>query len=80
MQLNVKKYLLDISTSIDSITEYIGNDRDFLFYDSNKLLRRAVERELEIIGEAVNRILRIDSEIDISNGNALGHNLRLQGV
>lgn len=71
MQLNVKKYLLDISTSIDSITEYIGNDRDFLFYDSNKLLRRAVERELEIIGEAVNRILRIDSEIDISNARRI---------
>ena len=31
----------------------------------NKILRRAVERELEIIGEAMSRIDKIDTEIRI---------------
>jgi uncharacterized protein with HEPN domain len=30
-----------------------------------------VERELEIIGEAVNRILKIDPEVDISNSRRI---------
>ena len=58
-------YLLDISNSIDSIHEYLGEERNFNVYESNKQLRRAVERELEIIGEAINRIIKINPEIDI---------------
>ncbi len=71
MQHSVEMYLLDISNSIDSIYEYLGDERDFKIYESNKLLRRAVERELEIIGEAVNRILKVDSQIDISNSRRI---------
>lgn len=40
-------------TIILSIEEYLGEKRDFIAYEQNKLLRRAVERELEIIGEAM---------------------------
>lgn len=35
-------------------------------YKVNKTKRRAVERELEIIGEAVNELLKINPEIEIS--------------
>ncbi len=45
--------------------------RDFNIYLSNKLLRRGVERELEIIGEAANRILKIDSSIEIDNARKI---------
>ncbi|PRY89189.1 HepT-like ribonuclease domain-containing protein [Mongoliibacter ruber] len=65
MQLNVRKYLLDISVSIDSIYDYLGSDKNFNTFESSKLLRRAVERELEIIGEATNRILKIDPDIEL---------------
>ena len=67
MQLEIQKYLFDIQISIDSINEYLGDKRDFNVYLSNKLLRRGIERELEIIGEAANRLLKIDSTIKIDN-------------
>ena len=51
MQREALKYLHDIRESIRSIEEYLGEQRDFNRYSSNKMLRRAVERELEIIGE-----------------------------
>jgi uncharacterized protein with HEPN domain len=71
MQLEIQKYLFDIQTSIDSINEYLGDKRDFNHYQNNKLLRRGIERELEIIGEAANRILKIDSDIEIDNARKI---------
>ena len=50
MQRDIQKYLHDIKESIDSINDFLGATRDFNSYRSNKLLRRAIERELEIIG------------------------------
>ena len=67
MQLEVQKYLFDIKSSIDSINDYLGEKRDFNEYENNKLLRRGIEREIEIIGEAANRILKIDPSIQIDN-------------
>lgn len=64
-------YLLDILNSIDSINEYLGIERDFKAYEANKIIRRAAERELEIIGEATNRILKIDSTVDVSNARRI---------
>lgn len=66
-----KKNLFDILTSIDSINEFLGDTKDFNTYKSNKLLRRGVERELEIIGEAASKILRIDSDIQIENARKI---------
>ena len=66
MQRNEKMFLSDILNSIESIYEYLGDERNFHQYESNKLLRRGVERELEIIGEAINRLLKLNPNIDIS--------------
>lgn len=71
MRLEIQKYLYDIITSIDSINEYLDNRRDFNEYSRNKLLRRGIERELEIIGEAANRILRLDETIRIDNARKI---------
>lgn len=62
----IKKFLFDIKESIDSIENYLGDKKNFNVYQSNKMLRRAVEREFEIIGEAMNRIAQIDDKINIS--------------
>jgi len=66
MDLEVKKFLFDIKESIGSIEEYLGDKRDFNIYIADKMLRRAIEREFEIIGEAMSRIGKLDSTIDIS--------------
>ena len=71
MPHRIEKYLYDIKESIDSIDEYLGDKRDFFEYKRNKLLRRGVEQELEIIGEAINRILEIDSNIEISEARRI---------
>ncbi len=71
MQRKIQKYLLDIKESIDSIYDYLGDKRDFNEYKSNKLLRRGVERELEIIGEATNRILKLDDKIEFSESRRI---------
>lgn len=63
----IKKLLLDIKISIDSIEDYLGEGRDFLKYQSDKMLKRAIEREFEIIGEAMNRIDKFDPKIKISS-------------
>jgi uncharacterized protein with HEPN domain len=56
MPHDIRTCLSDIKISIDSINEYLseflGDKRDFNLYMQKKSLRRAVERELEIVGEA----------------------------
>ena len=71
MPHRIEKYLFDIKESIDSIEEYLGDKRDFFEYQKNKLLRRGIERELEIIGEAINRILKINPDIEISEAHRI---------
>ncbi len=45
METEIKKYLFDVRESIESIENYLGDRREFKLYMSNKMLRRAVERE-----------------------------------
>lgn len=59
--------MIDIQIAIQSIYEYLGEKRDFTAYQNNKQLRRAVERELEIIGEASSRLLQLNPEIKIDD-------------
>lgn len=67
MAEEIKKYLYDINEAILSIESYLGEKRDFNVYLSNKMLRRAVEREFEIIDEAMNRLNKFTPNIIISS-------------
>ena len=42
-----------------------------LQYKNNKLIRRAVERELEIIGEAMNKLLKRNPELKINESRRI---------
>jgi uncharacterized protein with HEPN domain len=71
MKREIKKYLFDIKVSIESIFEYLGEKRDFYEYQQNKLLRRGIEREIEIIGEATNKLLKLDENIEIEHARKI---------
>lgn len=61
-----KKLLLDIIESINSIDDHLDSKRVLEEYLTNKTKRRAVEREIEIIGEATSKLLKINPNISIS--------------
>lgn len=67
MDIRVKTLLEDIKLCIESIDIHLQGKRDFLVYEKNITMQRSVERELEIIGEAVKRLMDIDPEIQITN-------------
>jgi len=71
MEIKVKKWLFDILTAIENIEGYIGAEKLFEDYDSNSMLRDAVERNIEIIGEAVNKILQLQPEIEITDSRRI---------
>ncbi len=61
MDERIAKWLFDVQSAIADIHSFLdGKELKFETYKSNKMLKRAVERELEIIGEAVNRIVKRD--------------------
>ncbi|SNS48918.1 Uncharacterized conserved protein, contains HEPN domain [Ekhidna lutea] len=67
MRPEVLKYLLDIESIISEIEEIkIQLDNDFKKFESSFIIRRAVERELEIIGEAINKLSKLEGNINIS--------------
>jgi uncharacterized protein with HEPN domain len=68
MDEKILKSLYDIKIAIDEIDSFLSNEeKSFLSYSKNTLLKRGIERNLEIIGEAVNRILKQDSTYTINN-------------
>lgn len=71
MDSQIKKFLYDIEVSLDSIENYLGEKKSFLEYEKNKMLRRAIERELEIIGEAMTQVNKIEPDINISSKNQI---------
>ncbi len=60
------KLLTDIKVAIESIDIHLEYKRDFTAYLANKTKRRAVERELEIVGEAMNNLLKLNPSIPLS--------------
>lgn len=58
----VNKYLFDILTAILEIETFLsGRRRLFRDFCDDIMLHRAIERNIEIIGEAAGRILKLDA-------------------
>jgi uncharacterized protein with HEPN domain len=62
-----KKYLSDILMAIELIEEFIVDDKDFTLYDQDRKTQSAVERQLAIIGEALNQFKKLEPQIKIEN-------------
>jgi uncharacterized protein with HEPN domain len=74
MDERILKWLYDIKICIEEIDSFFKEEeKDFFKYQKNVMLKRAVERNLEIIGEAVNRIITRNNSFTkkISNAKAI---------
>ena len=67
-----KKHLQDILNAIDDIeTFFEGQPKLFEEFCRDIRLQRAIERCIEIIGEAMNRILKENKDIAITNARKI---------
>lgn len=72
MDNTIKTWLYDILSSINEIESYfIDTPKLFEVYQNDLRTKRAVERNIEIIGEAMSRILKEDNYIEISNSRKI---------
>ncbi len=71
MQDEIKVWLEDIEKAIAEINEFLPEPKDFHEFEQDVKTKRAVERNIEIIGEAMSRILRTDPNIAISDSRKI---------
>jgi len=72
MDNDIKTWLYDILQSINEIDSYYDNKPGiFEEYVSDIKTKRAIERNLEIIGEAVNRIRKKDKKFKLDNAEKI---------
>ncbi|MFN8206069.1 MAG: HepT-like ribonuclease domain-containing protein [Bacteroidales bacterium] len=72
MDNEIKVWLFDIIQSIEEIENYFsGQPKSFENYLKDRKTKRAVERNIEIIGEATNRIIRKDKEFELANAQKI---------
>jgi uncharacterized protein with HEPN domain len=71
MENEVKTWLKDIEQAILEIEGFLSPKKDFEQFQSDRKTQRAIERNIEIIGEAVNRILLLHADIQITNARKI---------
>ena len=65
MQRAVEKHLLDILIASRDVQQFVGT-MPFDEYHADKMVKAAVERKFETIGEALTRIARISPETAVA--------------
>ena len=79
MAKQVNVWLYDILQSIEEVESYFSNSpKEFDAYVNDIKTKRAVERDIEIIGEAVNRIVKHNPNFKLENArNIIGTRNRI---
>ena len=67
MNPEINKYLLDIVSSINLVEQHLADIDNLPDYRNNIKTIDAVERRLAIIGEALKKADKLDSNLNISN-------------
>ena len=72
MDIEIKAWLYDILNAITEIDSFFQDQlKEFSAYKDDTKTRRAVERNIEIIGEATNRIFQRTDTIELSNSRKI---------
>lgn len=71
MEKEVKVWLTDIKQAISEINQFLPNKKIFQEFQNDLKTKRAIERNIEIIGEAVKRILIQYPDIEIANSRKI---------
>lgn len=71
MDIELKACLYDILNAINEIEVFLIGINDFTIYQKDLKTKRAVERNIEIIGEAMNRALNKENSLKLSNSRKI---------
>lgn len=71
MENDIKVWLNDIKQAIHEINQFQPDKKNFLAFQKDLKTKRAIERNIEIIGEAVNRIIKSKEEIHLTNARKI---------
>lgn len=72
MDIEIRTSVYDILNAINEIESFFADrPKDFNTYQNDLRTKRAIERNIEIIGEAMNRILIKDKTVQLSNARKI---------
>ena len=71
MEKEIKVWLSDILQAISEINAFLPEQKIFQVFRDDLKTRRAIERNIEIIGEATNRILALKPDIAITSARKI---------
>lgn len=71
MEEEINAWLADILNAIGEIEAFLPVEKNFLTFQEDLRTRRAIERNIEIMGESMSRILRVRPEISISSARKI---------
>ena len=70
-QFKIKVCLKDIEQSIMEINDFMPAEKSYSAFQNDIKTRKAVERNIEIIGEAMDRILKTDPDFKITDSRKI---------
>lgn len=72
MDEKILKWLYDIKVAIEEIDSFFeGEEKSIFFYKKKIVVKRAIERNLEIIGEATNRIVKKNMGFELEDAKSI---------
>ncbi|MFZ2338469.1 MAG: HepT-like ribonuclease domain-containing protein [Bacteroidales bacterium] len=71
MDPDVRIWLKDIELSIKEIHDFLSSIGSYSDFQNDLKTRKAVERNIEIIGEAMNRIREVEPDIHITDSRKI---------
>ena len=72
MDESILKYLEDVRLACEDVEQFFVNyPNRFDVFSNDRLMIRAVERSVEIMGEAINRILKREPDFSLHNAKAI---------